>query len=160
MEESNAFNFLFFYFLPPFTLLPLKEFIRLAYHLMLMHQLLPRRGLDEIVAAILAATSLAAYRRDDVSQGVEPDGVARQFLYPTDVISLRGYLAMLILALKYHRIGKHDDLATLKIIAVHPIHYHSIALLQLGRKPTCGHREDSENISAHCPSEEQRQHQC
>ena len=128
---------------------------------MLVYELLSSpRSPDEIEAAILAATSLAALGRDDVSQGVEPDGVARQFLYPTDVISLRGYLAMLILALKYHRIGKHDDLATLKIIAVHPIHYHSIALLQLGRKPTCGHREDSENISAHCPSEEQRQHQC
>ena len=125
--------------------------MRFAYHLMLMHQLLPRRGLDEIEAAILAAASLAAYRRDDVAQGIEPDGVARQFLYPADVISLRGYLAPLVLALKYHRIGEDDEVSTLERIAVHPVHYHPVALFQLGRKPPCGHREDSESKRAHAP---------
>ena len=38
----------------------LKQLIRLAYHLMLMHHLLPGWGLQEIEAAILAATAPAA----------------------------------------------------------------------------------------------------
>lgn len=107
----------------------LEQPIRLAYHLVLVYQLLSRRGLDEIEAAILTATALAAHRRDDVAQGVELDGVARQLVYPADIISLGIDFAALVLVLDNYRIGIDDDVATTETIAVHPIHYHSVALL-------------------------------
>ena len=65
-----------------------KKLIRLAYHLMLVHQLLPGRRLQEIEAAILAATALTAHRRNDILHRIDENRIARQLLYPTDEISL------------------------------------------------------------------------
>jgi len=126
------------------------------YHLMLVHDLAAPTRLDQIVSAILAPTSLATYRRDDITSGVELDGVARQLFHPADEEILVSRLEAICLdRFALHTIGKHDHVATLEFIAVHPIHYHSVALLQLRRKPTCGHREDSENVSAHSPHYQQ-----
>ena len=139
MEESNAF-------------IILKEFVSLAYHLMLVYELLSSpRSPDEIEAAILAAASLAALGRDDVAQRIERNRIARHLLYPTDVVSLGDDFA----ALDNHRIDEDDDVASPEIIAVHPIHYHPVALFQLGRQTSLGHREDSESKCAHSPSQEQ-----
>ena len=55
---------------------------------MLMHHLLPGWGLQEIEAAILAATALAAHRRNDILHRIDENRIARQLLYPTDEISL------------------------------------------------------------------------
>lgn len=128
-----------FNFIGKLECIKLEEFIGFSYHLMLVYELLPCRGLDEVVAAILAATALAAYGRNYIAQGVEPNGVARQFLYLADEIILRSYIALLILATYHNGIGKHNDLATAETIAVHSVHYHSIAALQLGRKTAYGH---------------------
>ena len=65
-----------------------KQLVSLAYHLMLMHHLLPGWRLQEIEAAILAATAPAAYHRDDETRRIDADRIARQLLYPTDEISL------------------------------------------------------------------------
>jgi len=94
-----------------------------------MHeQLSPTRRADEIEAAILAATSLTAHIRDYIAHRVEPNGVARQLLYPADETSLRAGIWSLILALITHRIYEDYHVSTVEIIAVYPIHYHSIAL--------------------------------
>ena len=66
----------------------LKQLIRLAYHLMLMHHLLPGWGLQEIEAAILAATALTAHRRNDIFHRIDENRIAWKLLYPTDEISL------------------------------------------------------------------------
>ena len=66
----------------------LEQLIRLAYHLMLMHHLLPGWGLQEIEAAILAATALAAHHGDDVARRINANRIARQLLYPADEIGL------------------------------------------------------------------------
>ena len=66
----------------------LKQLIRLAYHLMLMHHLLPGRRFQQIEAAILAAAALAAHRRNDILHRIDENRIARQLLYPTDEISL------------------------------------------------------------------------
>ena len=66
----------------------LKQLIRLAYHLVLMHHLLPGWGLQEIEAAILAATALTAHRRNDILHRIDENRIARKLLYPTDEISL------------------------------------------------------------------------
>ena len=66
----------------------LKQLIRLAYHLMLMHHLLPGWCLQEIEAAILAATALAAHRRNDILHRIDTNRIARKLLYPADEISL------------------------------------------------------------------------
>ena len=66
----------------------LKQLIRLAYHLMLMHHLLPGWCLQEIEAAILAATALAAHRRNDILHRIDENRIARKLLYPADKISL------------------------------------------------------------------------
>ena len=98
---------------------------------MLVYELLPSLGSpDEIIAAILAAASLAADGRDHVAQGIDREGVARQLLYPAYVAYLQGYPAALVLALYNHRIGEDDDVASPEIIAIHPVHYHSVALFQ------------------------------
>ena len=144
-----------------------EELVSLAYHLMLVYELLSSpRSPDEIEAAILAATSLAAYGGDDVAQGVERNRIARQLLYPSDKVSLHSYFAaqvlilqvliLLVLALQIrildnHRIGEDDDVASPEIIAIHPVHYHPIALFQLWRQTSLGHREDSESKRAHAP---------
>ncbi len=66
----------------------LKQLVSLAYHLMLMHHLLPGWRLQEIEAAILAATALAAHHRDDVARRIYANRIARQLLYPADEIGL------------------------------------------------------------------------
>ena len=68
--------------------LRLEQLISLAYHLMLMHHLLSGWGLQEIEAAILAATALAAHRRNDILHRIDANRIARLLLYPTDEISL------------------------------------------------------------------------
>lgn len=138
----------------------LKQLIRLAYHLMLMHHLLPGRRFQQIEAAILAAAALAADGWDDELHGVDAQRIARELLYPAYEMRLEDALAALVLGLVNHRIGEYNHIATPEIFAVNPVHYHPVACLQLGRKPTLRHREDSEDIGAHCPSQEQRQHQC
>ena len=71
-----------------FKVQSLEQLVSLAYHLMLMHHLLPGWGLQEIEAAILAATALAAHRRNDILHRIDEDRIARKLLYPTDEISL------------------------------------------------------------------------
>ena len=131
----------------------LKQLIRLAYHLMLMHHLLPGRRFQQIEAAILAAAALAAHRRNDILHRIDANRIARQLLYPTYEISLSNYLAALI----RDGIPEHHHIATIEKIAVNPIHYHPVASLQLRRKTSGGHREDSECIGSHHPHQEQRQ---
>ena len=129
---------------------------------MLVNQLLTGRRLQEIEAAILAAAALAADGRNDVSLPAHANRIARHllnnsdeigfhpaphiraFLLPTHIFRLRRNEAL-------YGIGKNYRLATVKNIAVNPVHYHSVTLLQLGRKPTFGHRIDSEYIGADAP---------
>ena len=66
----------------------LEQLVSLAYHLMLMHHLLPSWRLQEIEAAILAATALTAHRRNDILHRIDENRIARKLLYPTDEISL------------------------------------------------------------------------
>lgn len=133
--------------------LRLKQLIRLTYHLMLMHHLLPGRRFQQIKAAILAAAALAAHRRNDILHRIDANRIARQLLYPTDEISLSNYLAALI----RDGIPEHNHFATIEKIAGNPIHYHPVASFQLRRKTSRGHREDSEGIGSHRPHQEQRQ---
>ena len=133
--------------------LRLKQLIRLTYHLMLMHHLLPGRRFQQIKAAILAAAALAAHRRNDILHRIDANRIARQLLYPTDEISLSNYLAALI----RDGIPEHNHFATIEKIAVNPIHYHPVACFQLRRKTSRGHREDSEGKGSHRPHQEQRQ---
>lgn len=134
----------------------LKQLIRLAYHLMLMHHLLPGRRFQQIEAAILAATALAAHRGDDVARRIDADRIARQLLYPTDEISHEYFLAPLVAKRLNHGIGINHHFATIEKIAVNPIHYHPVASFQLRRKTSRRHREDSECIGSHHPHQEQR----
>ena len=138
----------------------LEQLMGFAYHLVLMNELLAGWRLQEIEAAILAAAALAAYGWDDELHGVDAQRIARKLLYPAYEMRLEDTLAVLVLGLVNHRIGENNHIATPEIFAVNPVHYHPVASLQLGRKPALRHREDSENIGAHCPSQEQRQHQC
>ena len=125
-----------------------------------MNELLAGWRLQEIEAAILAAAAPTAYHRDDETRRIDKNRIARQLLYPAYEMRLEDALAALVLGLVNHRIGENNHIATPEIFAVNPVHYHPVSCLQLGRKPTLRHREDSENIGAHCPSQEQRQHQC
>ena len=129
----------------------LKQLIRLAYHLMLVHQLLPGRRLQEIEAAILAAAAPTAYHRDDETRRIDKNRIARQLLYPTYEISLSNYLVALVAALIRDGITEDHHIATIEKIAVNPIHYHPVASLQLRRKTSRRHREDSECIGSHHP---------
>ena len=138
----------------------LEQLMGFAYHLVLVDELLAGWRLQEIEAAILAAAALAAYGWDDELHGVDAQRIARKLLYPAYEMRLEDALAALVLGLVNHRIGENNHIATPEIFAVNPVHYHPVACLQLGRKPALRHREDSENIGAHCPSQEQRQHQC
>lgn len=131
----------------------LKQLIRLAYHLMLMHHLLPGRRFQQIEAAILAAAALAARRRNDILHRIDANRIARLLLYPTYEISLSNYLAALI----RDGIPEHHHIATIEKIAVNPIHYHPVACFQLRRKTSRRHREDSEGIGSYRPHQEQRQ---
>ena len=138
----------------------LEQLMGFAYHLVLVDELLAGWRLQEIEAAILAAAALAAYGWNDELHGVDAQRIARKLLYPAYEMRLEDALAALVLGLVNHRIGENNHIATPEIFAVNPVHYHPVACLQLGRKPALRHREDSENIGAHCPSQEQRQHQC
>lgn len=138
----------------------LEQLMGFAYHLVLMNELLAGWRLQEIEAAILAAAALAAYGWDDELHGVDAQRIARKLLYPAYEMRLEDALAALVLGLANHRIGENNHIATPEIFAINPVHYHPVACLQLGRKPALRHREDSEDIGAHCPSQEQRQHQC
>lgn len=121
------------------------------------------RRAHEIEAAILAAAALAADGRNDVSLPAHANRIARHLLNNSDEIGfhpaphIRAFLLLLtrIFRLRSNEalygIGKNYRLATVKNIAVNPVHYHSVALLQLGRKPTFGHRKDSEYIGADAP---------
>ena len=135
----------------------LKQLIRLAYHLMLMHHLLPGRRFQQIEAAILAAAAPAAYHGDDETRRIDADRIARKLLYPTDEISHEYFLAPLVAKRLNHGIGINHHLATIEKIAVNPIHYHPVASFQLRRKTSRRHREDSEGIGSHHPHQEQRQ---
>ena len=122
----------------------LKQLIGFAYHLMLVHQLLAGRRLQEIEAAILAAAALAALHGDDVARLADAEGIAGEFLYPPYEIfydySLEAWIETLVATLieplietlvadrKCHGIGINHYLATIKKIAANPIHYHSVAL--------------------------------
>ena len=138
----------------------LEQLKGFTYHLMLMNELLAGWRLQEIETAILAAAALAADGWNDELHGVDAQRIARKFLYPAYEMRLEDALAVLVLGLVNHRIGENNHIATPEIFAVNPVHYHPVACLQLGRKPTLRHREDSEDIGAHCPSQKQRQHQC
>ena len=62
----------------------------------------------------------------------------------------------LILSRSKHGIGEDNHIATIEKIAVNPIHYHPVASLQLRRKTSRRHREDSEGKGSHHPHQEQR----
>ena len=55
-----------------------------------------------------------------------------------------------------HGIGEDNHITTIEKIAVNPIHYHPVASLQLRRKTSRRHREDSEGKGSHRPHQEQR----
>ena len=124
---------------------------------MLVNQLLAGRCLQEIEAAILAAAALAAYCGDDVARLADAEGIARKLVYPPDEIHHEYILAPLVAERKCHGIGINHYLATIEKIAVNPIHYHPVASLQLRRKTSRRHREDSEGKGSHRPYQEQRQ---
>ena len=130
--------------------LHLKELICFSDDLMFVYKLTASRGLNQIIATILTSATLTTNGRYHIEIGVELDGITRQMRYLADEIHLH-----LIL----HRIGKDHRLAPIEFFAIYPIHYHSVALLQERRKPTCGHREDSECIGADDPCKKQSQHQ-
>ena len=128
---------------------------------MLVNQLLAGWRLQEIEAAILAAAALAALRGDDVARLADAEGVAGELLYPPYEIFYDYLLAerieTLVAERKCHGIGIDHYLATIEKIAVNPIHYHPVALFQMRRETSGGHREDSECIGSHRPYQEQRQ---
>ena len=124
---------------------------------MLMHHLLPGWRLQEIEAAILAATAPAAHHRDDVARRIYANRIARKLLYPTDEISHEYFLAPLVAKRLNHGIGINHHFAAIEKIAVNPIHYHPVTCFQLRRKTSGGHREDSEGKGSHHPHQEQRQ---
>ena len=138
----------------------LEQLMGFAYHLMLMNELLAGWRLQEIEAAILAAAALAADGWNDELHGVDAQRITRKLLYPAYEMRLEDALAALVLGLVNHRIGDNVHVATPEVFVVSPVHYHPVACPQLGRKHALRHREDSKDIGAHCPSQEQRQHQC
>ena len=94
--------------------LRLEQLVSLAYHLMLMHHLLPGRRFQQIEAAILAATALTAHRRNDILHRIDENRIARLLLYPTYEISLSNYLAALVAALIRDGITEHNHIATIE----------------------------------------------
>ena len=81
---------------------------------MLMHHLLPGRRFQQIEAAILAAATLAAHRRNDILHRIDANRIARLLLYPTYEISLSNYLAALVAALIRDGITEHNHIATIE----------------------------------------------
>ncbi len=155
-----------------FLTLHLKNLIRLAQYLVLVDELLAPGGAYEIIAAVLATATIAANDRYHVAAALDANHIARhphdltdevlllprrirmsQFHWPARVA--RHYRA----SLQLQRVSEHHRLPSLENIAVNPVHYHSVSLLQLRGKPPRGHREDSESVGADCPSQEQRQRQ-
>ena len=67
-----------------------------------------------------------------------------------------GLALTLILNRSEHGIGEDNHIAVIEKIAVNPIHYHPVASLQLRRKTSRRHREDSEGKGSHHPHQEQR----
>ena len=130
-----------------------------AYHLMLMNELLAGWRLQEIEAAILAAAALAADGWNDELHGVDAQRITRKLLYPAYEMRLEDALAALVLGLVNHRIGENNHIATPEILS-QSCSLSPGCLPSAGRKPALRHREDSKDIGAHCPSQEQRQHQC
>ena len=131
---------------------------------MLVNELLTSGGTHKIVAAILASASLAANGRNHILILANLDSIARHSHYPTDEVFLLPsrvgvpHLYRLACVARHHRvalqldgIGKNHHVSSLENIAVNPIHYHSVALLQLRGKPSCGHCEDSESVGSDCP---------
>ncbi len=159
------FTLLLFTLLPfyLFTFLPLKKFVCLTYHLVLVYQLHAIGSSNQIVTAVLATTPLATYCRDDVARGIDRDGITRQFLYPTDKESLRRNhplgLGTFLFLQTTDRIREDNQVTKFQNIAVNSIHYHSVPTFQLWRKASRWHREDSENVCADCPNKEQCQSQ-
>ena len=135
----------------------LKQLIRLAYHLMLVNQLLAGRRLQEIEAAILAAAALAAYCGDNVARRIDAERIARKLVYPPDEIHHEYFLAPLVAKRLNHGIGVNHHITAIEKIAVNPIHYHPVASLQLRGKTSRRHREDSEGKGSYHPHQEQRQ---
>ena len=137
-----------------------------------MHELQATTGTHKEVLAILAPTAVATDGWYLIASAMYLNRVTRHLHYPSDeepfLPKLIGAVHLeqparearrRLVALTLHGISKNHLVATLEIVAVKSVHYHSVALLQLRRKPTYGHREDSECVGADCPSEEQRQHQ-
>ncbi len=115
------------------------------------------RRAHEIEAAILAAAALAADGRNDVSLpahanriairhllddsdeiGFHPAPHIRAFLLPTHIFRLRSNEAL-------YGIGKNYCLATVKNIAVNPVHYHSVTLLPAGEEAHASGTEKTVN---------------
>ena len=139
---------------------------------MLMHKLQATTGTHKEVLAIPAPTAVATDGWYLIASAMYLNRVARHLHNPSDEETLLPKLIGAIhlerpardarhrlVALALHGIGENHLVATLEMVAVKSVHYHSVALLQLRREPTYGHREDSECVGADCPSEEQRQHQ-
>ena len=137
---------------------------------MLVYELLAPGGAHEVIAAILAAATVAADERNHIAVALDLQGVARLLHDLTDEVlllpSLIGMTHLPSLAriarldgigFKFHGIREDNQLAIVEKIAVKSIHYHSVVLLQLRRKPTCGHREDSESVGTDGPSQQQCQ---
>lgn len=124
---------------------------------MLVNQLLAGRRLQEIEAAILAAAALAAYCGDNVARRIDAERIAWKLVYPPDEIHREYLLVPLVAKRMNHGIGVNHQLATIEKIAVNPIHYHPVALFQMRRETSGGHREDSECIGSHRPYQELRQ---
>jgi len=139
---------------------------------MFVYELLAPGGAHEVIPAILAAAMIAADERNHIAIALDLYGVARLLLDLTDeallLPSLIGMSHLPSLAriarldgigLKLHGIREDNQLAIVEKIAVKPIHYHSVSLLQLRRKPACGHREDSESVGTDGPNHQQCQRQ-
>lgn len=123
----------------------LKYLICLAQYLVLMHKHLSLGSIDEIILAILAPTATATDGWYDISIFTHAYRITWQTVDNTNEVH----------HLLTDRIRKDYRLTSLYFIAVNPIHYHSVATSEMRRKPPCGHREDSEDVSTHHPSHEQ-----
>ena len=130
---------------------------------MLVYELVTVGSPYKIVAAVLASAAFAADSRNNVACRVDNNSIAGQFLYPAYEKDLRGSIPLSgILSANRpadYRVGKYHRLSLSENIAVNPIHYHSAAGFQLGRKTSRRYREDSESVCADCPDEEQCQSQ-
>lgn len=130
---------------------------------MLVYKLLTAARTNEIIPTVCAPTSLAAYLRDYITCWVELYRIAWQIHNPPDEISrkqsagwLTQHFACCRSRITFYRVGIDYHLTTFEKFAVHPIHYHSIALLQRRRKTSHRYGEDSENVSTNAPYQEQR----